>query len=1211
MHIENPNYKDLLKRYSHLAGVKLRDESVKPSLPVHLILGSGDFAKIKTETAPRLGKKVNDPVAELTKLGWILYSPGEEDELAHMNLIKSVNTDYEKLVSMDVLGIKDEQEENLIEEFGEQLVRKQDGSYVTGLLWKAVKPKLDTNEARSKARLASTLKKLVRDPEKLQAYNEIMETQLKEGIIEEVTSDMVTDKEKQFFIPHKMVVKAEAETTKNRIVYDASAKASDHSSSLNDCLETGPKLQNQIWDILVNNRFKPVTITADLKQAFLQIWIREADRNFLQFHWIKDVYTQEIKVFRFTRALFGLVQSPFILGATIKHHLQKMREKYPDVTSEIERELYVDDLIHGEYTVEKGKRFKPVACDIFKDANFVLHKWHSNVPELEEVSNEEVNSERDEKSYAKQKLITTPTSDVRLLGIPWDKKDDTLSIRIPQLDVIDTKRGVLKYLASIYDPLGFLSPITLKGKLIFRDLCDSKYTWDQPLNGDFLKRWIDFKSSLPSEATLPRSVVKEKRELDSVDLHVFCDASKSGVAAAIYAVTQQGDVQNQGLIAAKSRLPKKTTIPRLELTAAHMGANMWSNLKSCLKDVKIRRSVVWSDSTVALHWIHGNGDLYKQFVRNQVKKISDLNVDEWRHVPGTMNPVDIGSRGGSYNELDDTWWKGPEWLSDESRWPAPVTTASTEDSNCELKRQTKEILAMATTQEDENCAEKLIEKFQFKKTVRIVAWMLRFKNNCLKENRRSGPLSTEEWNWAKLLLIKKTQEESELTPLFQKHKAQLNLIKGEDNIYRCHGRIQGEKPIYLPTYSKLTERLVMAAHMATLHGGVGLTMTHVRENYWIPRLRQLAKRMRSNCYGCKRYQVRALLKVKPAPLPQDRTTGWRPFQVIGLDYAGPFSYKKSANTEGKAYILLYSCSLTRAVYLELVRGQSSEDFLPSLKRMIARRGRPEKIYSDNFSTFVSAAKWLKKAVNSEEVNDFLATQDIKWQFNLSRAPWWGGQFERMVGIVKAALYKTIGKAVLKWDELVEVLLDVETTVNNRPLSYVEEDVEMPILTPNVMAFGLPNHIPEEDVSEIDDKDLRKRAKYLKKCKDDIWRRWREEYLRGLRERHNLAHPEQKNVLSVGDVMLIKGEEKNRSKWKMGIVTSLITGRDGEVRGATLRAGRAYLERAVEHLYPMELHCDIERTNAGEASVAERPTRNAARVAASRIRDCFDNEVLIE
>jgi hypothetical protein len=164
---------------------------------------------------------------------------------------------------------------------------------------------------------------------------------------------------------------------------------------------------------------------------------------------------------------------------------------------------------------------------------------------------------------------------------------------------------------------------------------------------------------------------------------------------------------------------------------------------------------------------------------------------------------------------------------------------------------------------------------------------------------------------------------------------------------------------------------------------------------------------------------------------------------------------------------------------------------------------------------VTAGKWLKKAVNTEEVNDFLATQDIKWQFNLSRAPWWGGQFERMVGIVKAALYKTIGKAVLKWDELVEVLLDVETTVNNRPLSYVEEDVEMPILTPNVMAFGLPNHIPEEDVSEIDDKDLRKRAKYLKKCKDDIWRRWREEYLRGLRERHNLAHPEQKNVLSVG------------------------------------------------------------------------------------------------
>ena len=194
---------------------------------------------------------------------------------------------------------------------------------------------------------------------------------------------------------------------------------------------------------------------------------------------------------------------------------------------------------------------------------------------------------------------------------------------------------------------------------------------------------------------------------------------------------------------------------------------------------------------------------------------------------------------------------------------------------------------------------------------------------------------------------------------------------------------------------------------------------------------------------------------------------------------------------------------------------------------------------------------------------------------MSRAPWWGGQFERMVGLVKSVLHKSLGKALLTWDEFVEVLLEIETILNNRPLSYVEDDEEMPILTPNVMAFGQPNHVPECDVTEIEEGDLRKRAKYLKKCKDIIWRRWRYEYLRGLRDFHYLTYTQKQNSLKIGDVMMIKGDEKNRSKWKIGIVSDLIIGRDGLVRRAQMRTGRDQMERAIEHLYPMELACDVK------------------------------------
>ena len=161
----------------------------------------------------------------------------------------------------------------------------------------------------------------------------------------------------------------------------------------------------------------------------------------------------------------------------------------------------------------------------------------------------------------------------------------------------------------------------------------------------------------------------------------------------------------------------------------------------------------------------------------------------------------------------------------------------------------------------------------------------------------------------------------------------------------------------------------------------------------------------------------------------------------------------------------------------------------------------------------------------ESLLNFLAHQLIKPQFNLSKAPWWGGQFERMVGLVKQSLYKTLRRACLSWMELEEVILDIELALNNRPLSYVENDVKLPILTSNVMMFGIPNHLPEEVADDVEDRDFRNRARYLRKCKDSIWSRWMGEYVKALRECHNLKNDSKTPWLKEGDVMLIKGEER--------------------------------------------------------------------------------------
>ena len=231
-----------------------------------------------------------------------------------------------------------------------------------------------------------------------------------------------------------------------------------------------------------------------------------------------------------------------------------------------------------------------------------------------------------------------------------------------------------------------------------------------------------------------------------------------------------------------------------------------------------------------------------------------------------------------------------------------------------------------------------------------------------------------------------------------------------------------------------------------------------------------------------------------------------------------------------------------------------------MKIFVGRRGRPEKIFSDNAKTFKAAAKWLKNVTTSEKFHVYLTSQEIKWQFNLSRAPWWGGHYERIIGVLKQSMYKAIGKTTLTFNELEEVLLDLGQTLNNRPLTYVEDDIQYPTLTPNSLIFGIQNYIPTiENKHDITDKDLRKRAKYVQACKNASWSRWSNEYIKNLRERHNLKHHKRTNPIKSGDLVLIKGDNRNRGKWNIGIVTDLYPGPDGEVRAVKLCVGNIYTQ----------------------------------------------------
>ena len=312
---------------------------------------------------------------------------------------------------------------------------------------------------------------------------------------------------------------------------------------------------------------------------------------------------------------------------------------------------------------------------------------------------------------------------------------------------------------------------------------------------------------------------------------------------------------------------------------------------------------------------------------------------------------------------------GPMWLSDDAKWPTNITTSTSPESQAEekiLKEEEVSVLENGTCVRLDSTICRQCKKIKEKQTIGTT------------DDRRNR----EQVMW----WVKRAQESVQYTEVFAMDRMQLNLQPNDEGVLECRGRIQKQYPIYLPDCHEFIAKVVSEAHLKTMHGGIRATMTQVRERYWVPRLRRLARKVTKSCNGCYRFQAKAFAAPPPGKLPTDRTEGSEVFEVVGVDIAGPLKYRKSKSQEGKAYLFVYAFSLIRALHIEVLTTMEATEFLGSLKRLIARRSRPKKIYSDNCGTFVAAAKWLRTVMKDEGVGNLLAREGIKWQFNFSRAP---------------------------------------------------------------------------------------------------------------------------------------------------------------------------------------------------------------------------------
>ena len=283
-------------------------------------------------SGPIKGKKVD--LTETLKVNFIIDSTAEKNvPLGHV---------VGRLWDLDSIGIREGNEihEDIVDNITFDCTR-----YCTKLPWKTNHNHVPSNYDCSLSRLKSQLRKLKNEPEIMEEYNNIIQQQLNDGVIETVNG--LEPAKKISYLPHMAVVRKDAETTKVRVVFDASCKERKSGTSLNDCLHVGPPLTPLLFDILVRFRENRIAIVGD--KAFLNIEVDPSDRDVLRFLWVDDIYSDNPSIveYRYKLVVFGVRSSPFLLNAVLRHHINSFKDVDPVFVSKLCQNFYVDDLVSG------------------------------------------------------------------------------------------------------------------------------------------------------------------------------------------------------------------------------------------------------------------------------------------------------------------------------------------------------------------------------------------------------------------------------------------------------------------------------------------------------------------------------------------------------------------------------------------------------------------------------------------------------------------------------------------------------------------------------------------------------------------------------------------------------------------------------------------------------------------------------------------------
>ena len=841
--------------------------------------------------------------------------------------ISDMRSDLQKFWDLETLGIK-EQEASVYDRFSND-IRFTGERYQVKLPFKDNHPMLPDNYTSASRSLTNVIKRLRNQPEILEQYDHVIKEQLESVVVESVPQEQIPEPGNVHYLPHREVVRLNRDTTKLRVVYDASSKVIG--PSLNDCLHIGPSLNPLLLDILLRFRVHKVAVTADIEKAFLNIEIDPEHRDFLRFLWVDDInkVSPEVKLIRFARVVFGVNSSPFMLNATIRHHVSTCLPDDSTLTRDLLKSLYVDDYLSGGSDVKSAFTLSKETKLCLKSGGFNMRKWNSNseslLKALEQDSafsgdfaksaGEGVNVEEEDESFSKSVFKQSSEKEQKVLGMLWNHtRDELIYYLIKTSGEVDaqpaTKRLILSTATRFFDPLGLIARVILPFKIMFQKLCKAERNWDELIDTELNQQWLSTLSDLrqAGRVSFKRCYAEglNGNEVKSVQLHCFGDASKKAYGAVVYMRVEYESRFECQLVASKTRVAPlaKQSIPRLELLSNLTASRLLKSVSQALEDVvRVDKVFSWTDSMISLWWIRNTHKEYKQFVENRVSGIRrNAPPPQWNYCPSKENPADIASRGIKTAELKENslWLHGPEFLSrSDEHWPVQPEIVQAREDLCELKSvkqaAVSSLVSMCIEGEEtkeEASLENIIKAENFSsvtKLIRVTALVLLFVEK-LKRGKTKGADGEESaamYKQAENRWIKQIQCGILNSDKYQQMKSCLGLYQDEEGILRCQGRISRlslpydtKFPVLLPRDHYFTKLVILKCHDQVMHNGVAETLVQVRSKYWVVKGRQTVKKIIGKCVVCKKLEGRPYGTPPTAQLPEFRLSDEFGFRVL-------------------------------------------------------------------------------------------------------------------------------------------------------------------------------------------------------------------------------------------------------------------------------------------------------------------------------------------